>query len=366
MRMQKNNYYAVIMAGGEGSRLWPLSRQARPKQMVALGTDRTLFQMAADRLRQIIPSERTFVVTVAAQAENLQEQCPDIPGQNYLLEPMPRGTASVVGLAAAVLRKRDPQAVMAIVTADHLIQNETCFQHLLEDAYTLAQDGYLVTLGIRPTFPATGYGYIQRGEQLGGYDFLGYQVKQFKEKPDEETARSFLATGDHDWNSGMFIWRVDRIWEEFQRLMPELADRLSTISAAWDMPEQSETLNTLWPTLKPQTIDYGIMENADRVVVLPAVDLGWNDVGSWESLFEVFEPDADGNIILNAEHLGIDTSDSLVVSDHTQRLIVTLGLNDLIVVDTQDAVLVCSRQDAQKVKEVVNLLKKKEEARRYL
>lgn len=364
--MMQNNFYAVIMAGGEGSRLWPLSRQSRPKQMVALGSDRTLFQTAVERLRQVIPAERIFVVTVAAQAEKLQQQSPDIPRQNYLLEPMPRGTASVVGLASAVLRKRDPQAVMAIVTADHLIQNETYFQHLLEDAYTLADDGYLVTLGIRPTFPATGYGYIQRGERLDGYDFMAYQVKHFKEKPDEETARAFLTAGDHDWNSGMFIWRVDRIWEEFQRFMPELAEHLAAISAAWDTPAQDETLNALWPSIKPQTIDYGIMENADRVVVLPALDLGWNDVGSWESIFEVFEPNADGNIVLNAEHLGIDTSDSLVISDHTQRLIVTLGLNDLIVVDTQDAVLVCSRQYAQKVKEVVNLLKKKEEARRYL
>ncbi|HEX9017901.1 MAG TPA: sugar phosphate nucleotidyltransferase [Anaerolineaceae bacterium] len=362
----QNNFYAVIMAGGEGSRLWPLSRQSRPKQMVSLGSDRTLFQTAVDRLGQAIPPERTFVVTVASQAAGLQQLSPQIPIQNYLLEPMPRGTASVVGFAAAVLRKRDPQAVMAIVTADHLIQNEAYFQRLLANAYTLASDGYLVTLGIRPTFPATGYGYIQRGERLEGYDFLGYQVKHFKEKPDEDTARNFLETGDHDWNSGMFVWRVDRIWEEFQKLMPELAEKLDAISAAWDTPAQQETLNNAWPTLKPQTIDYGIMEHADRVVVLPAVDLGWNDVGSWESMYEVFAPDERGNIILNAEHLGIDTAGTLVVSDHTQRLIVTLGLDDLIVVDTQDAVLVCSRKYAQKVKEVVNLLKKKEEARRYL
>lgn len=361
-----NNYYAVIMAGGEGSRLWPLSRQSRPKQMVRLGSDRTLFQTAVDRLQEMAPAERTFVVTVAGQSAELQKESPEIPCQNYLLEPMPRGTASVVGLAAAVLHKRDPHGIMAIVTADHLIQNEDYYHRLLADAYTLANDGYLVTLGIRPTFPATGYGYIQRGARLEGYDFLAYQVKRFKEKPDEETARGFLATGDHDWNSGMFIWRVDRIWEEFQRHMPELAEKLATISAAWDTPAQDETLNSIWPTIKPQTIDYGIMEKADRVVVIPAVDLGWNDVGSWESMYEVFSPNAEGNIILDAEHLGIDTAGTVVVSDHTQRLIVTLGLDDLIVVDTQDAVLVCSRKYAQKVKEVVGLLKKKEEARRYL
>lgn len=362
----QNNYYAVIMAGGEGSRLWPLSRQSRPKQMVSLGSGQTLFQTAVNRLREVIPPERTFVVTVAAQAEELQKQCPEIPDNNYLLEPLPRGTASVVGLASAVLHQRDPQAIMAIVTADHLIQNEPYYHRLLADAYTLARDGFLVTLGIRPTFPATGYGYIERGERLEGYDFLAYQVRHFKEKPDEETARNFLAAGDHDWNSGMFIWRVDRIWEEFQQHMPDLFEKLAALSVAWGTPSQDETLNSIWPTIKPQTIDYGIMEKAARVVVIPAVDLGWNDVGSWESMYEVFTPDTEGNIILNAEHLGIDTAGTLIVSDHAKRLIVTLGLDDLIVVDTQDAVLVCSRKYAQKVKEVVSLLKEKEEARRYL
>jgi mannose-1-phosphate guanylyltransferase len=360
------HYYAVIMAGGEGSRLWPLSRKARPKQMVRLGSDRSLFQIAVDRLKDIIPAERIFVVTVKTQAIELQKQATEIPAENFLMEPMPRGTASVVGLSALAVRLRDPQAVMATVTADHLIQNEDYFRQLLKQGYQLAEDGYLVTLGVRPTFAATGYGYVQRGERLDGYDYLAYQVKRFKEKPDEATARQFLAMGDHDWNSGMFIWRVDRIWEEFQQHMPELAGRLEQISQDWGTPSQKETLERIWPTIKPETIDYGIMEKSARVVVIPAVDLGWNDVGSWESLFEVFAPDSESNIILDAQHLGLDTTQSLIVSDHTGRLIVTLGVDDLIVVDTQDAVLVCSRKYAQKVREVVSLLKQKDEARRYL
>jgi len=360
------HYYAVIMAGGEGSRLWPLSRQSRPKQMVQLGSDRTLFQVAVDRLRAIFPPERVYVVTVADQAVGLQEQCPEIPLQNYLLEPMPRGTASVVGLAAVALRKQDPQAVMAILAADHLIRDVDYFHRLLSDGFRLAQDGYLVTLGIHPTHPATGYGYIQRGARLENYDFLTYDVLHFREKPDEETARRFLAGGDHDWNSGMFIWRLDRIWEEFQHFMPELLVKLEEISSAWDTQGFGEALASLWPTIKPQTIDYGIMEKASHVAVIPAVDLGWNDVGSWESMFEVFSQDSGGNIILDAEHLVLDTENSLVVSDHTGRLVVTLGVQDLIVVDTQDAVLICSRKYAQRVKEVVNLLKQKDDARRFL
>lgn len=360
------HYYAVIMAGGEGSRLWPLSRQSRPKQMVQLGSDGTLFQVAVDRLKAIFPADHIYVVTVADQAEGLQKLCDDIPVQNYLLEPLPRGTASVVGLAALALRKQDPQAVMAILAADHLISNVDYYHQLLSEGYTLAQDGYLVTLGIRPTYPATGYGYIQRGPQINGHDFLAYQVEHFTEKPNNEKALEFVTRGDYDWNSGMFIWRLDRIWEELSMLMPELVEKLNVISAAWGTPAQADTLMTVWPSIRPQTIDYGIMEKADRVAVIPAVDLGWNDVGSWESMFEVFSPDANGNVILNAEHLGLGTAGSLVVSDRTNRLIVTIDVNDLIVVDTNDAVLVCTRKNAQRVKEIVNVLKQKDEARRFL
>jgi mannose-1-phosphate guanylyltransferase len=360
------HYYAVIMAGGEGSRLWPLSRQGRPKQMVQLGSDRTLFQIAVDRLEGIFTPDRIFVVTVADQAQGLQSQCPQIPRENYLLEPMPRGTASVAGLAAVALRSRDPQAVMAILAADHLIQNEDYFRQLLRQGYELAQDGYLTTLGIHPSFPATGYGYIQRGGPIEQHGFVAYEVKHFKEKPDQETARSFLATGDHDWNSGMFIWRLDRLWEELQRWMPDLVGKLEEIERDWGGSRRDETLQAIWPSIKPQTIDYGIMEHAARAAVIPAVDLGWNDVGSWESIFEVFEPDPEGNVILDAEHLGIDTTNSLVVSDRTGRLVVTLDVHDVIVVETEDAVLVCSRKSAQKVKEVVAHLKKREEVRRFL
>lgn len=356
-----DNYYAFIMAGGGGTRLWPVSRQARPKQMVKLGGDRTLFQLAVDRIDAVFSPERTFVVTVADQVEELKKQCANIPDENFLIEPMPRGTASVVGLAAAALHKRDPKAVMAILASDHLIQNIPYFHQILQNAYQLAQDDFLVTLGIRPTFPATGYGYIQRGEALVDYAFTVYQVQRFKEKPDEATARVFLERGDHDWNSGMFVWRVDRIWEEFEKLMPELAEKLNLIDQAWGTERQQEVVKAQWPTIKSQTIDYGIMEKAQKVAVLPAADLGWNDVGSWESIFEVFETDSEGNVALDARHLELDTHHSLIVSDGTDRLVVTLGVKDLIVVDTPDALLVCSRQSAQKVREVVNLLKQRDE-----
>lgn len=353
-----SHYYAVIMAGGGGTRLWPLSRQSRPKQMLRLGGDRTLFQMAIDRLDGIFPPERILVVTIAEQSVLLQAQCPQIPQENFLLEPLPRGTASVVGLAAVAIQQRDADATMAVLTADHFIENVPYFHQLILAAYDLAQDGYLVTLGIKPTFPATGYGYIQRGEPLGQYgNFQAYRVVKFKEKPDEETAKQFVQNGDHDWNSGMFAWRIDRIIQEFQKWMPELAGGLAKIGRSWSMDERSDVIQSVWPAIKPQTIDYGIMERASRVAVLPANQLAWNDVGSWDSLFDVLKPDENGNINLGAKYLGLDSKSTLVCTDQSDRLIVTIGMHDLIIVDTGDAILICPRDEAQKVRQLVNYLK---------
>lgn len=353
------HYYAVIMAGGGGTRLWPLSRQSRPKQMLSLFDERTLFQTSVERLTGLFSCDQIFVVTVAEQARELQVQCPDIPRENFIIEPMPRGTASVVGLAAVALQQHDPEAVMAVLTSDHYIGSEENFREVLRTAYDVAQDGYLVTLGIAPTFPATGYGYIQRGERLE--DRRGcsvYQVARFKEKPSEEQARRMLEGGDHTWNSGMFIWKVDRILAEFERQMPELYASLMEITASWESPSRQQTVERIWPGLQEQTIDYGIMEGARQVAVIPAADLKWSDVGSWDSLFEVLPTDENGNIVMGGQHIGLDTQDSLVYLNQDRRLIVTIGVSDLVLVDTGDVLLVCPKEKAQMVRQVVNQLKK--------
>ncbi|PIU90250.1 MAG: mannose-1-phosphate guanylyltransferase, partial [Anaerolineae bacterium CG06_land_8_20_14_3_00_57_67] len=213
--------YAVIMAGGGGTRLWPVSRKKHPKHILPLLGADTLFQSTLARLEELVPLDQILVVTAEGQAEELKKQAPGVPARNFLIEPEPRGTASVVGLAAAVLAKRDPQAVMLVLPSDHYIGNRDLFHLVMRAAVQVARKGYLVTLGITPTFPATGYGYIQRGEHLPEkYDYPVYRVLHFTEKPDEEKAREMLARGDHSWNSGMFIWRVDRILEEVARLMP--------------------------------------------------------------------------------------------------------------------------------------------------
>lgn len=359
-----NNYYAVIMAGGGGTRLWPLSRTTRPKQMLKLGSERTLFQIACDRLAGLFPPERILVVTVAEQAVDLQKQVPEIPVENYLLEPMPRGTASVVGLAATVLYKRDPQSVMAVLTADHIIENVAYFQKLLRAAHKAAQSRLLVTLGITPTVPSTGYGYIQRGELLDTIDGQRvHKVIRFKEKPSAEAAQKMLADKDHDWNSGMFIWRSEDILAEFSSQMPELSATLDAIGTAWGTDSQESIFNELWPKIEPETIDYGIMERAQRVAVLPAVGLGWNDVGSWDALFEVLQPDENGNILLNSLNLSIDAHNNLVLSDESNRLVTTIGVEDMVIIDTADVLLVCKREEAQKVREAVQKLKKSGQTR---
>jgi len=354
--------YAVIMAGGGGTRLWPVSRREKPKQLLPLLGKETLFQSTVARLEKLFPPERILIVTVEEQAREMKNQVPSIPADNYLIEPAPRGTASVVGLAAAVLRKRDPQAIMTIQTSDHYIRNRDLFHYLLGTAFEVARKDYLVTLGITPTFPSTAYGYIQQGEPLqGDYRYPVYTVRRFLEKPGEETAQQLLRTGDHSWNSGMFVWRAEAILAEVERQMPELFKSASEIASAWDEPRREDVLRSRWENLKNQTIDYGIMERAERVAVLPAGGLGWSDVGSWDSLFEVLLPDKNGNVSTNVQYLGLDTHNTLIYSQNEQRLVVTIGLDDVVVVDSGDVLLVCKADQAQKVRDVVEHLRKQKQ-----
>jgi mannose-1-phosphate guanylyltransferase len=351
--------YAVIMAGGGGTRLWPVSRKESPKQLLPLLGQETLFQSTVRRLDKLFPPERILVVTVAEQATQMQVQAPEIPVENYLIEPSPRGTASVVALAAAVLKKRDPEASMAILTADHFIRDRDLFRYLIRTALQVAAKDYLVTLGITPTFPSTGYGYIEQGEPLdGSYQYPVYQVRRFREKPDQETAEQMLRSGDHSWNSGMFVWKADTILAEVERQMPDLAQAVTEIASAWNTPGQEDVLNVRWRDLKSQTIDYGIMEKAERVAVLPAGGLGWSDVGSWDSLFEVLYPDANGNVPVNTQHLLLDTHNTLVYGNSSERLIVTIGLDDVVIVDSGDVLMICKTDQSQRVRDVVEHLKK--------
>lgn len=346
--------YAVIIAGGSGTRLWPLSRRSRSKQSLRLVGDRSMFQHAVDRLAPLFQPEQIYAVTRADQSALLSSQVPELPVASFINEPVGRGTAPAIGLAAIQLRQTDPQAIMAVLTADHYITDTKQFRRVLEAASSLAGDGHLVTLGIKPASPSTGFGYIQQGESLGTiHGFPVFRVERFTEKPVLDVARQMVTSGRYSWNSGMFVWRVDRILQEFRDQMPALYAQLTEVEVALGSSDYQAVLARAWNRLAEQTIDYGVMEHAADVVVIP-VDIGWTDIGSWASLADLLPPDQDGNIFVGP-YQEIDTHNTLVFGG--KRLVATIGLQDIVIVDSEDALLVCARNREQEVREIVERLK---------
>jgi len=348
--------YALIMAGGKGTRLWPISRRGQPKQLLELLFERTLLQQAYERISPLISDDNIFVATVESYAEAVREQIPNVPASNIVIEPEGRGTAPCIGLAALYLRREDPDAVMAVLTSDHIIEDEEGFRRSLLAAAEVAKEGYLVTFGIKPDRPHTGYGYIKRGEvlkKIGGYEV--FRVERFTEKPDLAKAWEFLESGDYYWNSGMFVWKASTVLREMERLMPKLHAQLMEIDAYIGTERERDVLEAVWVGVEEGTIDYGVMEGAADVVVIP-VDIGWSDVGSWATIYELLPSDEEGNVIVG-EHVGLDTTGSLILSQ--RRLVATIGLEGMIVVDAEGVVLICPKERAQDVKRLVEELKKK-------
>jgi mannose-1-phosphate guanylyltransferase len=351
--------YALIMAGGSGTRLWPCSREACPKQLLALLSGRTMLQEACQRITPLVPNDRIFVVTGEDYTDVVRQQIPQVPADHIIGEPEGHGTAPCIGLSALYLRRLDPEAVMAVLTADHYIEKADELRRALEAATQVAAEGRLVTLGIQPNRPTTGYGYIERAQkltQINGLDV--YRVGKFTEKPNLTTAQAFVDSGRYYWNSGMFVWKVSTILREFERLMPQIYAQLMEIDAALGTAEERAMLERVWPQVESETIDYGIMERAEDVAVIP-VDIGWSDVGSWATLFELLPADEEGNVIARSsavgQHIGLDTKGCLIHGSN--RLVTTIGLEDMIIVDTEDALLVCPKERAQEVRDLVEKLK---------
>jgi mannose-1-phosphate guanylyltransferase/mannose-6-phosphate isomerase len=345
--------YAAILAGGIGSRFWPLSRETTPKQLLKVVGDESLLRSTIRRLSPLIPHERVMIVTNASQAEvirlHLSYDARSIDPE-YVIEPFGRNTAPAIGLAALALFKKDPDSVMAVLPADHVIEEGRPFREAMGSALEAARRGHLVTFGIRPTSPETGYGYIKSMERpIASIDgFKVYRVQRFTEKPDIKRARRFLKQGGYYWNSGIFIWKAGRILEEIRRHLPAISERLDDIRRGRPVEEAYKEMFDI-------SIDHGILEKADDVVVIPA-SFPWSDMGSWSSFGSITSRDESGNVI-KGRVVDIGSRNSIILG--CDRVVATIGLKDTILVDTPDATLVCPRERAQEVKDLVGILKKK-------
>jgi mannose-1-phosphate guanylyltransferase len=350
------NLWAVVPAGGSGTRLWPLSRAARPKFLLPLLGDRSLLQQTIDRLAPSVPPERTLVVCGPAHAAPVARQLPALPEGNVLVEPSPRGSGPAIALATALIARHDPAAVVGCFAADHEVSDLPRFDTALRTAVAAAREGWLVTIGLSPTRPETGYGYIERSDEIvaGTPEGSAYRATRFVEKPDAATAAEYVASGRFLWNASMFVWQAQALLDEVARLQPALHAGVSRIAQVWGTPEQERVAADVWSGLAESTIDEGVLEQATRIAVVPA-EFGWSDVGDWNNLGELIERDDFGNSV-RGDVVQSQTRNSVVWSE-TGRLVALVGLENIAVVDTEDALLVVNRGDAQEVRTIVEQLK---------
>ena len=340
--MAKVDLHAVVLAGGSGTRFWPLSTPERPKQFLALFDDRSLIQHAVDRLLPLIPPTNIWISTGASLLDAARAELPALAEAQFVVEPEARNTLPCIGLACARVRAVNPDAVVAVVCADHLIRREDAYRELLRDAAVSADgSGALTTFGIRPTRPEPGYGYVRHAgkpQRVGAHDV--YRVGEFAEKPAREVAEGYVASGDYLWNSGMFVWSLRAFFTALAEHQPAMRAQLDEMSA------DPDAVARIYPTMERVSVDYGLMEHADNIAVMPA-DIDWDDVGSWESVWEVWSRDEEDNAI-HGQHLGADTRECLIFGG--DKPVVTLGVEGLVIVDTPEAVLVCPRHRAQEVR----------------
>jgi len=346
---------AVIMAGGRGERFWPQSRTSRPKQFLSLTSDsKTMIQKTAERLLPLVSYKDIFVVTNASYVSLVEEQLPEVPKENILAEPMAKNTAPCVALAGAIINKKyGEDCIMLVLPSDHLIKYEQMYIDTLKNAISVAEEGSnLVTIGITPTYPETGYGYINFSSE-GNAGFNSYKVNKFVEKPNLEKAKEYLESNTYLWNSGMFVWKVSSIMENFKKFLPEIHLGAENIGEAYGTSSFNNVLYNEFNGFKSESIDFGIMEKADKIYTI-AGNFGWDDVGSWLALERINKTNEYGNYI-TGDVITIDTKNSTVVGG--KKLIAMIGLEDVIVVDTDDAMLICSKSGTQDVKKVISNLK---------
>jgi mannose-1-phosphate guanylyltransferase len=349
--------HAAIMAGGSGTRFWPASRGALPKQLLNLAGERSMLQQTVDRLGDLVSPDRTLILTNVRLADAVGKQLPDLPKSCVICEPAKRDTAACIGLAAFCMLHADPDATMVVMPSDHVISTDEQFRSAITAAATLVQQNpqRLVTFGVSPGYPAISFGYIERGEVMAGSPsgINVHRVKQFREKPQVEIAQQYVESGNFYWNAGIFVWKAQRIADLLAEHQPAMHERLQTIAAAIGQDDYDEILNREFTAIKGTSIDYAVMEKADDVVVVET-PFSWDDVGSWQALARLVEGDEHGNTVVG-KHLGVATSNS-IIRGQDGHLIVTLGVKDLVVVHTPDATLVANKHDEESIRQVVQQL----------
>ncbi|MGB2869937.1 MAG: mannose-1-phosphate guanylyltransferase [Bacteroidota bacterium] len=352
--------YAVIIAGGAGTRFWPRSRERTPKQFLEIAGAGTMIQNTVARITSFIPPMNTFVVTNALHQELVHKQLPFLPSENILVEPVGRNTAPCIGLAATWIRRIDPNGVMVVLPSDHVIKDIEESVRILRLAVRVAEEtNALVTIGIKPSHPETGFGYIQYEDstERNPYHTEGvYRVRTFAEKPNLETAEKFLKSGDFLWNSGMFVWKADAILREIGRNLPDLAEQLSVLESSMGTPQYQQALEHTYGLIRSISIDYGVMEKASNVYVAKG-NFGWSDVGSWDEVVRMSTVDGEGNAVRGIV-ISKDSRRNFV--DAGNKIVATLGVDDLIIIATDDAILVCKKDRSQDVKEIVDYMRRKQ------
>ena len=347
--------HAVIMAGGSGTRFWPASRKLQPKQLLALAGNRTMIQSTTDRLGDMVSDDRQMIITNRILADAIREQLPNIPPQNVVGEPCKRDTAPCIGLAAAMIARKDPDGTMVVMPSDHVINDHEPFQKAMLAGEKLVDEDptRIVTFGIRPTYPAESFGYVERSDPMAADGANAFKVVQFREKPDRATAEEYLASGKFYWNSGIFIWRASTILGALAEHEPEMHAHLATIADAMESDAFENVLEIEFSAIKGTSIDYAVMERYENVAVIEA-PFSWDDVGSWQALSRLREPDSNNNTVIGS-HIGIDTRGTIVYGDES-HMIVTIDIEDLIVVHTADATLVAPKHAEERVREAVKAL----------
>ncbi|MBN2601610.1 MAG: mannose-1-phosphate guanylyltransferase [Candidatus Marinimicrobia bacterium] len=348
--------YAVIMAGGVGKRFWPRSRKDRPKQFLDIVSDQSMLRLTYERMKKLTEERKIYVVAGQNLAEKVFQELPELPERNLIVEPSGKNTAPCIGLAATTIIQKDPNAVMGVFPADHLIVGTKAFKKAVENGVQFARDHVaLITFGITPTRPATGYGYIQYSKKDAVYKDSIYKVKTFAEKPNQATAQRFLESGEFLWNSGMFIWKAENILNALRLFLPETYESLQNIGQAIDTSQYPNILKKQWATIHGNSIDYGVMEKAKNVYVVQG-SFDWSDVGSWDAVYEIKKKDKNGNVIIG-EVVPIDTENSYIYS--RKHLISTIGVKDLIIIQSKNSTLIVSRHDTERVKDLVDFLERK-------